>query len=340
MNSNNALITELNQKIDHYLEQEQYDRAEDACIDLCRLQGLKPAKDMPEDFLYQLKRKEHETMHIKKTTKRISCIAAAASIAVLLIGGTASAAMICNNNIHFSIKGFGFVSGEDITASYAPESGETAAIDLPEMSEEEDTITPISEETGSASTPWLGKKVWDDTYAVWDSDDAVNWTKGYRTTQVTEYKYADYFAAADDAGFDRLFKTNYTGDVFYYENEHLPDDSDKAAGIGSATDYNISGEFSYGNGSFSVNQSKNRVDEAGEISKAATMVITTTDKAGNEREYLNTAGISFKLSDDTEFGDVRTTTMFTDGQYETILQFTGMSEDEIQEVLDNIQPQQ
>ncbi len=334
MNSNNALITELNRKIDHYLEQEQYDEAEDACRDLCRLQGLKPAKDMPEDFLYQLKRKEHETMHRKKTTKRISGIAAAASIAVLLIGGTASAAVIYNNNIHFSIKGF--VSGEDIKTSYRSESGKTTAIDLPEMSGEEDTITAISEETGSASTPWLGKKVWDDTYAVWDSDDAVNWTKGYRTTRVTEYKYADYFAAADDAGFNRLFKTNYTGDVFYYENEHLPDESDKAAGIGSATDYNISGEFSYGNGSFSVNQSKNRVGEAGEISKAATMVITTTDETDNEREYLNAAGISFKLSDDTTSGDARTTTMFTDGQYETILQFTGMSEEEIREVLDNI----
>lgn len=70
--------------------------------------------------------------------------------------------------------------------------------------------------------------------------------------------------------------------------------------------------------------------------ETATMVITTTDEAGNEREYLSTAGISFKLSDDTEFGDVRTTTMFTDGQYETILQFTGMSEEEIREVLDNI----
>lgn len=95
-------------------------------------------------------------MHRKKTTKSIPGIAAAASIAVLLIGGTASAAVIYNNNIHFSIKGF--VSGEDIKTSYRSESGETTAIDLPEMSEKEDTITAISEETGSASTPWLGKK--------------------------------------------------------------------------------------------------------------------------------------------------------------------------------------
>ena len=83
---------------------------------------------------------------------------------------------------------------------------------------------------------------------------------------------------------------------------------------------------------------KNRGNEAGEVSKAAAMAITTTDEARNEREYLNAAGISFKLSDDTEFGDVRTTTMFTDGQYETILQFTGMSEEDIHAVLDNILP--
>lgn len=38
----------------------------------------------------------------------------------------------------------------------------------------ENTVTPISAEEGTSSTPWLSKKVWDDTYEIWDSDDAVN----------------------------------------------------------------------------------------------------------------------------------------------------------------------
>lgn len=333
MENNNALISKLNREIDHYLEQGDFDKADEACRKLCDMQGLETADRMPEDFLYRLKRKEHENMNIKKTSKRISGIAAAAAVAVLLVGGTVSAAVIYNGNVHFSVKGF--TAGEDIQMSYVPEEGDAVDIKLPEMSGE-DTITRISEEEGTSSSPWLSKKVWDDTYEVMNSDDAVNWTKGYQTTRVTEYRYADYFTAADDAGFGRLFKTNYTGDVFYYENEHLPDESDKAAGIGSTTDYQITGNFIFGNGKFSIDQQKYRTAESGEAAETAGMVITTTGDTNNEREYLNTAGISFKLSDDTEFGDVRTTTMFTDGQYETVLQFTGMTEEEIFAVLDNI----
>lgn len=335
MHRNNALITELNQKIDHYLKQEEYDKADEACKALCRLQGQKPADHMPEDFLYQLKRKEHENMNIKKASKRLSGIAAAAAVAVLLVGGTVSAAVIYNSNVHFSTKGL--TAGDDIKVSFVPEEGDAVDIDLPEMSGE-NTITPISEEEGSSSVPWLSKKVWDDTYEVWNSDDATNWTKGYQTSRTTEYRYADYFTAAEDAGFDRLFKTNYTGDTFYYQTEHLPDESDIAAGIDSETDYSISGEYSYGNGRFTLNQQKYRATESDETAETASMVITTTGETSGEREYLNSAGITFKLSDDTELGETRTTTMFTGTAYDAILQFTGMTEEEIHEVLDNIAP--
>ena len=335
MENNNALLQKLNKKMEDYLEQEEYDKAQEVCLELCRLQGLTPADHMPEHFLTQLKRKEHETMHINKTSRRISGVAAAAAAAVLLVGGTVSAAVACNNNVHFSIKGFFVGDEENMTVSVLPAEGEAGEIDLPEMSGES-TVTPISEEKGDPSTPWLGKKVWDDTSEIWDSDDAVNWTKGWQTTRVTEYRYADYFSAADDAGFDRLFQTNYTGEVCYYENEHLPDESDRKAGIGSSTDYNITGTFSLGSGSFTINQFKNYVNQIGEVSQAASMVITTTGETDNEREYLNAAGTSFKLSDDTELGTVRTTTIFTDEKYETILQFTGMTEAQIHEVLDNI----
>lgn len=51
---------------------------------------------------------------------------------------------------------------------------------------------------------------------------------------------------------------------------------------------------------------------------------------------MNVAGTSFNPSDNTEFGDVRATAMFADGQYETILQFTWMKEEEIQNVLGSI----
>ena len=335
MENNNALIKELNEKIEHYLKQGEYDRADQVCRELIRIRGLKPADRMPEDFPGNLNRKEHETMHITKASKRFSGIVAAAAAAVLLIGGTVSAAAIYNGNIHFTTRGL--VAGEDIDISCIPEDGEAIDVRLPQMSAE-NTVTPISAEEGTSSTPWLFKKVWDDTYEVWDSDDAVNWTKGYRTTRVSEYQYADYFTAAKQAGFVKLFQKNYTGNVFYYENEHLPDESEKAAGIGSEMDYSITGEFSYGHGRFSVAQQKYRKTETGEIAETASMVITTTGETENEREYLNAAGISFQLSDDTETGDVRTTTMFTADSFDAVLQFTGMTEDEIHEVLDSIAP--
>ena len=87
-----------------------------------------------------------------------------------------------------------------------------------------------------------------------------------------------------------------------------------------------------------MEQQKYRAAESGEIAETASMVITTTGETGNEREYLNAAGITFKLSDDTESGETRTTTMFTGTAYDAILQFTGMTEDEIHDVLDNIAP--
>ena len=48
--------------------------------------------------LQKLKQKERKNM--KKTTKRISGITAAVAVAVLLVGGTVSAAVIYNNSIH------------------------------------------------------------------------------------------------------------------------------------------------------------------------------------------------------------------------------------------------
>ncbi len=335
MENNNALIIKLNKKIEYYLDHGEYEKADQVCRELCRIQGLTPVSHMPEHFPEKLKRKEHETMHMNKTSKRLSGIAAAAAAAVILIGGTASAAVIYNNNVHFSLKGL--TAGENIDMSFIPEEGEPLDVALPEMSGES-TVTPISEEEGSASTGWLGKKVWDDTYEVWDSDDAVNWTKGYRTTRVTEYRYADYFTAAEHAGFEKLFQTNYTGDVFYYENEHLPDESDTAAGIGSTMDYSITGDFSFGHGHFSIDQQTYRTTEEGNAAETSSMVITTTGEASNEREYLNAAGISFKLSDDTEFGETRTTTMFTSETCSAVLQFNGLTEAEIYEVLDHIAP--
>lgn len=326
MNSNNALITEMNQKIDYYLEQEEYDMVDEISREICRIEELEPADCMPESFLCQLKRKEHETMSKKNISKRISGIAVAAAV-FLLIGGTVSAAAIYNGNIHFFDKGF--VIGDTRMDTSKLEG--IVDTESPEMSGES-IVTHISEEEGAADDLWLSKSIWEDTYEIYASDDAVRWTKGYQTTRVTEYKYADYFTAAEDTGFDKLFMTNYTGDVFYYQYEHLEEGTD--------TEHSILGRFFYGNGRFRVDQlqfPKEAVDAANPQAEPVLAVITTTGETANEREYISSSGISFKLSDDTEFGYTRTTTVFRGKTFDAILEFIDMTEEEIHQVLDNIQ---
>ena len=139
--------------------------------------------------------------------------------------------------------------------------------------------------------------------------------------------------AAEDADFEKIFKTNYVGDVAYCQYEHID--------TGKDTDYSIIGEFSYGNGHFNINQQKFPTDSSDEVNAETDMtfvLITTIGETTNEREYLSSSGISFKLSDDTEFGYTRTSTLFRGKNYDTVLEFIGMTEDEIHNVLDNIQP--
>ena len=44
MDNNNTSIDKLNKRIEHYLEQEEYDKAQEVCLELCRLQGLTPRR--------------------------------------------------------------------------------------------------------------------------------------------------------------------------------------------------------------------------------------------------------------------------------------------------------
>ncbi len=66
MNDNNAFVTELNGKIDQYLETGEYEKIEETSRELCRLQGLDVVNEMPDDFLFQMKKKEKRNMGIIK----------------------------------------------------------------------------------------------------------------------------------------------------------------------------------------------------------------------------------------------------------------------------------
>lgn len=306
-------VSELNKKMEQYLEQGDYDKVEEISRELCRIQGLETADKMPEDFLYQLKRKEKQEMGImKKFSKRAIKIAASAA-AVLLVGGTVSAAVVYQSGV--KQYEYGLTTGE---GSLNTES-EFQDVKLTETPEEK---TLVEETAGEKGGTWVNKKVWEETHTSYESDEGVNWTPVENLDRITEYSYETYDAAAEDAGFEKVFEKDFSGAVTYTEYEHINPESE--------TDYVIDGTFSYGKGTFTVQQSK--VENAAE----GEYTVITGESTGNERDYVSKTGYVYKLSDDRETGTLRTTTMAACDNYWLVFTFTGMTEEEIHEILDMV----
>lgn len=312
MDNQNALIKKLNQKLAQYMEEENYEKVDEVSRQLCCLQGLEPAEEMPEDFICLLQNKEKSAM--KKISRHAAGIAAAAAV-FLLLGGTVSAAVLYNGGINI------FEHGLSTDGEVTPPESDFQDVDLPDVP---DTTTLLSTEQGSPDSAWVEKKVYDENYTVYDSDDKVNWTPFIQTNHVTEYRYEDYYAAALDAGFEQLFSENYKGETFYYIYEHTDEHSKD-----SPADYSISGSYVYGNGSFTLSQYPGK-DENTEFA-------VITNETGNNREYVSSMGCLFALTDDRdENGQTRTHTLVKCDGYFLTLEFTGMSEEEIHAVLETV----
>lgn len=327
MNNQNALIKELNQKLEQYMEEENYEKVDEASRQLCRLQGLEAAEKMPDDFILQLKEKEKSDMkenrkktmnrHYKRMSRRVAGIAAAAA-AFLLLGGTVSAAVLYNKGI--TIFEHGLSTAGEVTP---PEDYQSPYqdVNLPDVP---GTTTLLSKEQGSPNNPWVEKKIYDESYTVYDSEDAVNWTPFIQTNHVTEYRYEDYYTAVLDAGFEQLFSENYKGETIYYIYEHTDEYSE-----GEPADFSISGSYVCGNGSFNISQ------YPGNEENTAFAVIT--NETGNNREYVSSTGCLFALTDDRdESGQVLTHTLVACDNYFLTLEFSNMSEDEIHGVLETV----
>lgn len=251
---------------------------------------------------------------MKKISRHAAGIAAAAAV-FLLLGGTVSAAVLYNSGINI------FEHGLSTDGEVTPPESDFQDVDLPDVP---DTTTLLSTEQGSPDSAWVEKKVYDENYTVYDSDDKVNWTPFIQTNHVTEYRYEDYYAAALDAGFEQLFSENYKGETFYYIYEHTDEHSKD-----SPADYSISGSYVYGNGSFTLSQYPGK-DENTEFA-------VITNETGNNREYVSSMGCLFALTDDRdENGQTRTHTLVKCDGYFLTLEFTGMSEEEIHAVLETV----
>lgn len=322
MNNYNDSIEELNILMDEYLEAEDFDKVEEVSRELCRLQELKPIDKMPDDFVFQILRKEKKDMNRFKRILKHTTKAATVAALVLLAGGTVSAAVMHNNGVNIFKYGLSAGGGE-VTVEANTELTEFENVKLPETSD--DKITNKKNIKGGPEDAWIEKNMWNEEYSGWSSDDRKVWEEYPQANQYTEYKYKDYKTAVMDVGFKNVLKRDYTGGATYTECEYLTEDEESRS-----IDYSIFGEFEFSNGKFTLNQKK--LEDASNTE----CIVITGETTNNGREYVSSNGYVYKLTDDKEFGEKRTTVLAVIGQYELILEFTGMSEDEIHAVLEDI----
>lgn len=187
-------------------------------------------------------------------------------------------------------------------------------------------IEVLSEEEGTEDTAWVKKSVYKVTDEGYTSDDGVNWeADAPDVKKVTEYTYTDYDTACADMGLSNLLQKSFDQNgTVVFRNTHFLD--------GEMADVsNLTAGFKYGNGKFTLEQSSDQESGSGQ-----NILITSTEGVTNQREYVSKNGDTFALSDDTETGEIRTTTMVTYGNTSVILTFTGLSEDEIHKILDAV----
>lgn len=251
-------------------------------------------------------------------------IKAAAILLVLsLSGGSAYAAVsYFRNTDHFK---YGIETAEDSVETKTETSSQFSDVQLPDK---ESDVKVLSTETGDRNTSWISKEIRQETNYVYESDDGVSWKESTPDVQIiTQYKYANYATAGREHNLPALFSKTYTqdGTITLEEYRHQSENE--------AFSKNLQGDYQYEGGHFSVNMTKD-CDWDGQDSISA--VITSTEPVKNQREYTASSGYSFKLSDDTELGTLRTTTLISYNEYNIILSFFDLSDEEIHEILDSV----
>ena len=173
-------------------------------------------------------------------------------------------------------------------------------------SEEPATIENISSEKGDENVKWLTKDV-----------EIVN---GYTNTR---YTYATYEEAAAEAGMDRWLGTEYA--------LASPASFTDVEGQGYHSKM-VNAEFNVKSGSVFISES---VAEAGVADDAAYSI--QMQHPSNERTYTTENGLQFKLVDDTSAeGNVTTFVLIAYDRHTGYLSFEGLTDEEINEVLENV----
>ena len=337
MNKYNATVAEKNRELDKYLEEGSYEKVDEISRELCHLQGFEPADKMPSDFLFQLKRKEKKEMNnVKKISKNFTRVAAVAA-GFLLIGGIASAAEKYYSNTVITVYNTGDSSG-DYTIMPKDDNYSFITYEGSYIFPEETITNVIEHEYGDSNQAWLEKKVMDETYSAYKSDENSNWIPYEITEKITEYKYEKYSDAVKDVKFVNAFNRDYSGTTYYRERQPVIEEKEVSYDNIDITNYSISADLEYGSNTFAVEQIKKQeyVNVSAEEMSSSSVTYSTDGEISNERTYTSSSGYEYVLADDGESEKSVTVVTISGDEYELVLTFAGMSDDDIYDVLESI----
>lgn len=329
-------IIDLKEKINQEIDKQDYEKADVLIDKLCKMQGLDGDAEMPKTFIVDIRRKGKvkKAMNIKKNMVK----AAVVILALGISGGTVFAATqhfrsvwqfdygLATGGLETSIEKKVDMSNiivEDTNiASEDVEQGDEYDGKLKDFYKE----TLIYSENGSNDAAWAKKEVYKVTDRNYESDDGESWKVGkLEEGTLTRYIYKDYVAACKENGFINLFTKTYgqAEDVIYSEYQYEEVETEHHV---------IESNFQYKGGKFKVEESMEQDNGIEERN----MVVITGEKVTNQREYVSENGYTFQLSDDTSLGEVRTTTLLSFDEYDVVISFTNLTDEEIHEVLDTI----
>ena len=337
MNKNNATVAEKNRELDKYLEEGNYEKVDEISRELCHLQGLEPVDEMPSDFIFQLKRKEKKEMNnVKKISKNFTRVAVVAA-GFLLIGGIASAAEKYYTNTVITVYNSGDLSG-DYTVMTKDDNYSIVTYEGSYMFPEETTTNVIEQEYGDSDQAWLEKKVMDETYSAYKSDENSNWIPYEITEKITEYKYEKYSDAVKDVKFVNAFNKDYSGTAYYRERQPVIEEKEMSYDNIDITNYSISADLEYGSNNFAVEQIKKQeyLDVSAEEMSSASVTYSTGGEISNERKYTSSSEYEYVLADNSEAGESVTVVTISGDEYELVLTFTDMSDYDIYDVLESV----
>lgn len=281
---------------------------------------------------YLAKNSGGNNMDNKKWRFKFSTSVAIAACTAFMVSATGYAAIIHFNNI--SHMDYGLVSENVSDGKEAPinENGDEGFVDTSEhrdrMSTDVSDRLLLVEEKGSNQVNWNEKRVWKDTAPVYISNDGMDWKLDEEgpTGIVTEYMYSSYEMAIQDAEFPNvmsnlLSKVEMNYGVFEEYSTEIGSDVYRKR---------VSGEFAYQEGKMFVELSEDEGVGHG------VSIYTGVDRVTNQRTYQTEDGGTYQLSDNEIDGIVQTTTLISSGAYSLILQFEGLSDNDIHTLLNEI----